>query len=48
MKGGYDRMNDYSASGGGQHHEIDLLAILERIRIERQFATFCRIFECAQ
>ena len=27
---------------------IDLLAILKRIRIERYFVTFCRIFECAQ
>ena len=27
---------------------IDLLAILNRIRIERYFATFCRIFESAQ
>ena len=27
---------------------IDLLAILKRIRIERYFATFCRIFECPQ
>ena len=28
--------------------QIDLLAILKRIRIERYFATFCRIFECVQ
>ena len=27
---------------------IDVLAILKRIRIERYFATFCRVFECAQ
>ena len=28
--------------------KIDLLALLKRISIERYFATFCRIFECAQ
>ena len=27
---------------------IDLLAILERIKIERYFATICRTFDCAQ